>query len=138
MISKKYFLLVSGVASIVALLLSQVNTQRVCERFSGFCPNALSDVFLIMALFFPLFILAISMSLAREETFTFWAKCASIWLPLCAIFTFLTRSDNQTSSFIPPLITTQGTVVLGMILLLTVITVLIAIFKPRSLHKAGR
>lgn len=80
---RKKIVIVSGVISIILVVLNYIGTFRLCGGYYyGECMDIAYNIIINFFPVIPLFIFSLIIYKMREEIFESWWKFAKIWIPL--------------------------------------------------------
>ncbi len=126
MLNKKIVLWVSGIISIILLLINFIGTYKTCNLDIN-CAQLLADTLRILFIIIPTFILSLITYKMRDAVYQAWLKFAYVWVPLTIILTLIAPEYNP--SLFP---ITKGVVSFYMSVLFVIISTGIIIIKFRT------
>src|SRR3989338_8669361 len=132
MCTKKTVLVISGVVSVVLVLIDRIGTYQLCGGYPGLCVDTL--VYSSMLLFvFPVALLfSLITYKMRDEVSRAWIKFTTWWVPLQILLVALTP-ESSGGYFVVILDTQFAAIILSG--LFTIISLLLIVVKFFSLRK---
>ena len=132
MCTKKTVLVISGVVSVVLVLIDRIGTYQLCGGYPGLCVDTLVYSSMLLFVFpFVLFFSLITYKM-RDEVSRAWIKFTTWWVPLQILLVALTP-ESSGGYFVVILDTQFAAIILSG--LFTIISLLLIVVKFFSLRK---
>jgi|SRR3989338_4609629 len=136
MMSKKIWLLVSGIIVMLLIFWDVVGNYRLCDFFidngsAGKCPSTLASLETMLLPVIPLFIFYLIVFFLKDDVYRTWSKFVIWWIPLSMLAIFMAPEYSHDWMFRVE----KGSVALAMSAIFIIVSVLIIIVKYLSLKK---
>lgn len=126
MISKKILLIVSGIGTVVLLILNWIGTFKLCGgQEYGQCMDLIYSIMMNFFPIIPLFLLSLITYKMRNEVYRAWLRFVYVWIPL-SMFAILIAPEYSSDWMFPVV---KGTVAFYSSLLFVIISLVLIIWK---------
>ena len=138
MMSKKIWLLVSGIIVMLLIFWDVVGNYRLCDFFidngsAGSCPSTLASLETMLLPVIPLFIFYLILFFLKDDVYRTWSKFVIWWIPLSMLAIFMAPEYSHDWMFRVE----KGSVALAMSAIFIIVSILIIGVKYFAL-KRGR
>jgi len=126
MINKKILFIVSGVSTVILLVLNWVGTFRLCGgQEYGQCMDLIYAAIINFLPIIPLFLFSIITYKMHDEVYQAWLRFSFVWIPLSMVLIFL--SPEYSADWMYPVV--KGTVAFFSSLLFIVVSLAVITWK---------